>query len=87
MMQPISHCKVVLNVALEDLLQRRKRNYFYYINLETLYTASKIDYLILALRSVSWHSCRNLQHPCPSQFRDALRSRIYSVYDFGVVNR
>ena len=49
MMQPISHCKVVLNVALEDLLQRRKRNYFYYINLETLYTASKIDYLILAL--------------------------------------
>ena len=84
MMQPRNHCKVVLNVVLEDLLQRRKRHYLYYICLETFCSAPKIDYLILALQSISWHSCRNLQHPCRSQFRDVLRSRIYN---FGVVNR
>jgi hypothetical protein len=40
MKQPRSHCKVVVIVALEDLLQRRKRHYLYYISLET----SKIGY-------------------------------------------
>lgn len=83
MMQPRSHCKVVLIVALEDLLQRMKRHYFYYISLET----SKIDYLIYEIQSILWRSCRNLQHPCPRQFKDVLRSHLFVVYDFRVLNR